>query len=119
MAFPDGLHHQHTEGKAANDKRCGEERGVALLAGFREVAKVGVVLGAVQREWLTRVGDLPDEPFTAGQSHIADGTLLEPLGGSQHEAVRAGLAQVDRADVRVETLGDQVDDIAKRLVEIV
>jgi len=30
-----------------------------------------------------------------------------------------GLRQVDRADVRVESLGDAIDDVAQRLGEIV
>ncbi len=75
--------------------------------------------GVLDGERRSRLGDEPDEPFAHGKVHVSDGFGRETPGGAQCESLALGLGQVDRAHVRIEPLGDTVDDIAQRLGEIV
>ena len=45
--------------------------------------------------------------------------IVEAHGGREDHVLEVGAGQVDRADVGVETLRDQIDDVVERLAEVV
>jgi hypothetical protein len=60
-----------------------------------------------------------DQPFTEGKTHLPHRTLVEADGGPEHQVLEIGLGQVDRADVGVQALGDEIDDVVQGLVQVV
>ncbi len=104
--------------QAAIDDRHAEKRAVRILAGFREVLESG--MGG-------RVGeDLRFEPFgdqagqAFGQPHAdaADAVAAQADGGGEHQARAVGLQQVDRADVGLKALLNEMRDVGQRFRRI-
>jgi hypothetical protein len=60
-----------------------------------------------------------DEALSDAEPHAADGGLVEPHRGGERERRAVGARQVDRADIGVEPLRDQIRDVVERLFEIV
>ena len=111
----DGLHDQHALQQPAIDDRHAEERAVRVLAGLAEV---------LEARMRRRVGDdlrpqlLGDQAGQAlGQPHADAADALRPQADRrrQHQVGAIGLEQVDRADVGLEPLLNQVDDVGQRL----
>jgi hypothetical protein len=59
------------------------------------------------------------ETLAHGNLHLAHRFLIAPGGGAEREPAEVRLDQVDRAGVRIETLGYEVDDVAEGLVQVV
>jgi hypothetical protein len=104
------LHHQHAHHPPVVDDRRAEEGGVALLAGLGKVAVARVVGGVFQVQRLLAGADQADQTFVGGHADLADGALVEALGGHQHEAVGFRVEQVDRADLAAHGLLDPLHD---------
>ena len=50
---------------------------------------------------------------------MADRSGVQTNGGAQKKRFALRLSQIDRADVCVQTLGDQIGDIRERLLQVV
>ncbi|KAF1067774.1 MAG: hypothetical protein GAK45_01571 [Pseudomonas citronellolis] len=118
LAFFLLLHHQHTHHPTVVDDRRAEERGVALLASLGEVAIARVLGGVLQVQRLFPGTDQADQAFVRRHAHLADGALVQTLGGHQHEAVALRVEQVHRAHLGAHGLLDPLHDDAQRRLEI-
>jgi hypothetical protein len=78
-----------------------------------------MALGALDHDGRALLGGQPDEALADGELHTPDGLAVQADGGRECEAREIRLDQVDRTHVRVETLGDELDHVLQRLVEIV
>ena len=74
---------------------------------------------ALDHDGLAQLGREPDEPLAERQRHAADGFRVQALGGGQRQVTQIDAGQIHRADVGVEPLGDEIDDVSQRLVEVV
>ena len=54
--------------------------------------------------------DQADQAFVGRHADLADGALVEAVGGHQHEALGLGVEQVDRADLAAHGLLDPLHD---------
>ena len=102
------LHHEDAEDLAEALDRHAEEAREALLAGLGQVAVAAGVRGVGGGERLGGLGDLADEALADAEAGEVHRLRVEPLGGGELEHVLA--AEVDRADLGDEALGDQADD---------
>ena len=80
----------------------------ALLAGFGAIDELGMAGGLGEVEDAAFLGDGADQPFAHRQAGDVDRFLAQAVGGEQLELVVA--QQIDRADLALHRLGDQVDD---------
>jgi hypothetical protein len=75
---------------------------------------------ALDDDRLSAFGRQTDETFAEAKLHATDRLLEQTHRGAEAEALEVGARQqVQGADVRVESLGHQVDDVAQRLVQVV
>ncbi|MNN56482.1 hypothetical protein D3C81_1714180 [compost metagenome] len=100
------------------DDRRAEEGGVALLAGLGEVAEARVAGGVLEVERLLAGTDQADQALARGHADLADGVLVEALGGHQHEAVALRIEQVHRADLGAHGCAHALDDDRQGGVQI-
>ena len=68
---------------------------------------------------LPALGREPYQALVAAQMDAADRLASQPDRGAQHEYRQIAAGQVERADVGIETLRDEVDHVRERLVEVV
>ena len=108
------LHDEHALQHAAIDDRHAEERAVGILAGLAEVLEPRVLRRVRDEHRPQLLGDQPGQPFADAHLHQPDALRPQADGGRQHQRGAIGLEQVDRADVGVEPLLDQVDDVGQR-----
>ncbi|MNQ77837.1 hypothetical protein D3C85_927280 [compost metagenome] len=112
------LDHQHAHHLAVVDDRRTEEGGITLLAGFGEVAVARVFGGVLQIERLLAGADQADQTLVGRHADLADGALVQAVGGHQDEAVALRVEQVDRADLAAHGLLDPLHDDAQGRLEI-
>ncbi len=112
------LDDQDPDHAAVVDDRCAEEGGEALFTGFGEVAITRVIGGVFQVQRLFPGTDQADQAFVGGHADLADGALVQALGGHQHEAVGLRVEQVDRADLAAHGLFHAQDNDPQRRLEI-
>ena len=105
------LDREHADRAFEPDDRHAGEAVEALLAGFGPVGEGGMLgrLGEVEDAALG--GDRADQALAHPQLGDVDRFLAEAVGREQLEIVVA--QQVDRADVAVHRLGDEVDDLVE------
>jgi hypothetical protein len=80
---------------------------------------VRVLAGVLGDDRLAGLGRQPDETFAEGQFDAADGLAVESDGGTEGQMAEIPSRQIDGARVAVETLCNEIDDVAQRLVEVV
>ncbi|MCY1527465.1 hypothetical protein D9M68_625330 [compost metagenome] len=112
------LDHQHTHHLAVVNDRGAEEGGITLLAGFSEVTVTRVFGGILQVERLFTGTDQADQAFVGRHADLADGALVQALGGHQHETIGLRIEQVDRADLAAHGLFDPQHDDAQRRLQV-
>ena len=107
-----GLHHQHAEGFAQALDGDAEERGKDFLAGFGHEAKTLFGRGVGGVYWGAGARHPAHQPFADAQAGLVDSLFVQAFGGAQLQGF--GVAeQVDRADVGLGGVGDQVGDAVK------
>jgi hypothetical protein len=114
-----GPHEDHADGHGAHDERHGHERDEALCAGLGDVLVVRVLLRPLEHQRFALRGRQAHEPFADGNLHLAHRFPIQADRGAESEPGEVGLDQKDRAGVRIETLGHELDDVAERLVQVV
>jgi hypothetical protein len=80
---------------------------------------VRVLAGVLRDDGPAGLGRQPDETFAEGQLDDADGFAIESDGSAEGQMAKIPSRQIDGARVAVETLRDEIDDVAERLVEVV
>ncbi len=107
----DMLNGQHPDGAFAPDDRHAGEGVELLLAGFRAVLEFGMGrrLGEVERFDIG--GDGAGQPFADPQPGDVNRGLFEAARGEQLE--HAFAQEVDRADLAIERLADDIDDLVE------
>jgi hypothetical protein len=95
---------------AADDRHSGEAM-EQLLAGLAPIGEFGMArrLGEVEDRHVP--GDRSDQPLAERELGDVDGALVEPDRGEQLEHPVA--QQVDRADLALHRLGDDLDDLVE------
>ena len=112
------LHHQHAHHPPMVDDRCTEEGGVAFLAGLGKVAVAGMAGSVFEVQRFFAATDQADQTFAGRHADLADGALVEAIGGHQHETVGFRVEQVDRADLAAHRFLDPLHDDRQRRLEI-
>ena len=115
---PQRLHDQDAERCALLGDRHAEERVVALLAGLGEVLVARVRQRIDDHHRLVLLDDHAGEAFVDAHRHLADGGALETGGRPQRQPLILGIEEVERADLGAHLLGDDLDDVLERLLEI-
>ena len=95
--------------------RHAEEAREQLLAGLGQVAEAAGVRGVAGVDRLGALGDLADEPLADAQARVVDRLGVEAHRRHQLEPLVVA-AQVDRADLGDEALGDEANDAVKPLL---
>ena len=90
-----------------------------LLPGLGEVAVLGMRGRVHHRHGLAALGGVTDESLSEGETNLVECALVQTDGGSELQVLEVGLGQVDRADVGVQALGDEIDDVVQGLVQVV
>jgi hypothetical protein len=62
---------------------------------------------------------MTDQALSKGEEHLSHRAPVEADGGSEQQVLEIGLRQVDRADVGVQALGDEIDDVVQGLAQVV
>ena len=62
--------------------------------------------------------DQADQALVGGHADLADGFLVQALGGHQHKAIAFRVEQVDRADLTAHSLAHSLHDNAQRRLEV-
>ncbi len=110
-----GLHHQDALQNAAIDERHSKKRVVLFFAGFLEEFVAGVAAGVVDGNGTNLFGNKPCQSFMQRHAECADTALMKPKRSSQNEVRPIRLKQIGRADVGVETRGDQCHYVHQRI----
>ncbi len=108
--------HAH-DATVVNDRRA-EERSVAFLAGFGEVAVARVARGVFQVQGFFARPDQTDQALVGRHADLADRALVQAFGGHQHKAIGLGVQQVDRTDLAAHGLFDAQYNNPQRRLEI-
>ena len=111
----DGLHHQHALQNAAIDQRNAEKRLIVVLTGFAEILEAGMILGVLHGHRTHLLRHQAGETFVNGHAQGANALRAQPHGRGQHQIGAVGLQQIGRADIGLESFGDQRDDIHQGL----
>ena len=98
---------QHADSAFAVDDRDAGERVVFLFARFRPVLEVGVGLGLGEVERFDPFRDRSDQPFADAHPGDVDRFGIEASGSEEFQ--RAFAQQVDRTDLAIEAVGNDVD----------
>lgn len=112
------LHHQNAHHPTVVDDRGAKEGGETFFTGFGEVAITGVIGGVLEVQRLLAGTYQADEAFVGCHADLADGALVQALGGHEHEAVGFRVQQVDRADLAAHGLLDPLHDDRQRRLQI-
>ena len=112
------LDDQYAHHLAVVDDRRAEEGGVALLAGFGEVAVARVFGGVFEVERLLAGANQAHQTLVGGHADLADSLLVQALGGHQDETVGFRIKQVDRTDLAAHGLAHPLHNDAQRRLEI-
>ena len=107
----DVLHGQHADRPLAPHDRHAGEGMELLLAGFRPVLEFRVRRGLGQVQRLDVGRDRAGQPFSDPEAGDVDRRLFETARREQFEHPLA--QQVDRADLAIERLADDVDDLVE------
>ena len=102
------LDRQHADRALAADDRHAGEAVEPVLARFGAIGEVGVRRRLVEVQRLDILRDRADQPLAQRQRGDVDRLLVEPVGREQLQHALA--QQVDRGDLAVERLGDDVGD---------
>jgi hypothetical protein len=78
-----------------------------------------VLAGVLRDDGPARLGREADEAFAERQLDSADGLAIESDGRAEGQMAKIPSRQIDGARVAVETLRDEIDDVAERFVEVV
>jgi ClpP class serine protease len=78
-----------------------------------------VLAGALGDDRQAGLGRQSDETFAEGQLDDADGLAIESDGGAEGQMAEIPSRQIHGARVAVETLRNEIDDVAQRFVEVV
>ena len=105
------LDREHPDRIFAVDDRHAGETVEALLAGFGAIGEGRVAAGLGQVEDPPLGRDRPDQPLAGRQAGDVHRFLVQPVGGEQFQLAVA--LDVDRADLALHRLGDQVDDMVQ------
>jgi hypothetical protein len=111
------LDDEHAEHLAEALDRHAEEGRVDLLAGLGHEAEARGLRRVAGRERCRRLRDPADEALAEAQPGKMDGLGLEPLGRAEFEYVLVA-AEIDRADLGHEAVGDQPDDPVQPLLPL-
>ena len=95
---------------APHDRHAGEAV-VEFLAGLGPVGEIGVAGRLVEVQRLDLLGDLADEPLAERELGDVDRFLPQPARGEEFE--HAVAQQVDRADLAVHRLADDLHDLVE------
>ena len=114
-----GLHVDHADGHVAHDERNGHERYEALSTRLRDVLVVRVLRRVLDHQRLALRSRQTHEPLADGNPHLAHGLRVQTGGGAEREPAEVGLDQIDRAGIRTETLGHELDDVAQGFGQVV
>ena len=108
------LHDEDAQHLAEPLDRHAEEAREDLLAGLGQVAEAAGMRGVAGVDRLGALGDLADQPLPDPEPRQVHRVRVQALGGGELEPVLA--AQVDRADLGDQPLGDQPDDAVEPLL---
>ena len=111
-----GLNHQNAGRSPLHHQGSGQERGEALLTRLREIAEPSILSGSFEGNRLAVLRHPSDQTVAHTESHMADRSRIKPDRGAQQEGFALGLPQIDRADVGIQALGDQIGNIRERLL---
>ena len=111
----DGLHHQNTLQNAPIDQRYAEKRLVGIFARLPKILEPRMVLHLFHRYRPHLFRHQPGEPLVHRQPERADALAAKSDGRRQHQVGAIRFQQICRADVGVESLGDERDHIHERL----
>ncbi len=100
------LDHQHPHHTPVVNDRCAQEGGITLFTGLGKVAIARVVSSVFQVQRLFAGTHEANQTFVRRHADLADGPLVQALGGHQHEAVGFRIEQIDRADLAAHGLLD-------------
>ncbi|MDT4819800.1 hypothetical protein FQZ97_529260 [compost metagenome] len=112
------LHHQDAHHPPVVDDRGAKEGGETLFTGFGEVAVTGVIGGVLEVQRLFAGAHQAHQAFVGGHADLADGALVQALGGHEHETVGLRVQQVDRADLAAHGLLDPLHDDRQRRLQV-
>ncbi len=112
------LDDQHADNAAVVNDRRTEERGVTLFAGFGKVAVTRVIGRVFEVQGFFTRPHQAHQTFIGRHADLADGALVQALGGHQHQTVGLGVQQVNRADLAAHGFLDAQHNNPQRRLEI-
>ena len=115
----DGLDDQDTRRPTLHNQRGCQEGCKSFFARLREISEAGILSSSFKSNGLAILGDPADQTISHAQADMADRSGVQTNGGAQKKRFALRLSQIDRADVCVQTLGDQIGDIRERLLQVV
>ena len=110
-----GLDDEHALDHPLLDQRDAQEGVVGVLAGLAEVLEPRMLGGVLDHDRPELLGHEARQALVHPHPHPADALGAEADRRRQHQVRPVGLDQVDRADVGLEPLLDQLDDVGQRL----
>src|SRR5215472_2008452 len=111
----DGLNDEDSLKHAAIDQRNTEERVVLLFARLWEVLEARMTLGILNCNGANLFGDQTSKAFTQRHSQGAYAFRTQPQCCRQKQIAAVWLEQIRGTDIRVESFGNQLNDVAQRL----
>ena len=111
------LNHEHAEYLPDVDDGHAEERLERLLAHAQYLVVALVLGGILQVDGLGAFRDQPHDAFGRSQGHASHQFRVEPFVGDEHETPRVPVAEIDRADLRIEDHRHPGDEQVQRRTE--
>src|SRR5713226_1163943 len=115
-----GLRDQHSERLLVAVKNGYAQKSVKpLFASFGEVlvARMADRVGNVDRFVLLE--NQPDQPFVDAHRDLSDRFAIEADGGAQHHPLALWIEHVERANLRLHSVGDRLDYLVERVAQVV
>ena len=110
----DGLHHQNSLQNAPFNQGNAEKRLVSILARIPKILEPGMVLHLFHRNRPHQFRDQPGQPLMHRHPQAADALPAKSNGRRQHQVRAIRFQQICRADVGVESLGNEGNHIHQR-----
>jgi hypothetical protein len=68
---------------------------------------------------LTALGGETHQPLAVGEANLADRVGVETDRRAERQAANVGVGQIDRTDIRIQPLGDEIRDVRQGLLQVV